>query len=292
MNQWWVGVVGAGILCLVGCRGNVHYTASDWEELVGRPPEATAPSALPPTGEAPSSATQTLQAFTVAGTSAQGSVPWRVSGQSAAVVGQTVQMTDVHGVREATDETMTVTAKQGTFDPKTHDVHLEHDVVATTADGMTLTTDALDWSERTQTLTMVEPLTVTQEQLEITGTGGVAHPELKTMAIAEQVRVTVYPSTIITCEGPLEVDYDHAKATFHEDVHVTDERGELFADQMEVFFNEAREVEQIIAIGHVRILRGDDTAYSDRAVYLQKQGQVFLTGEPRLVLFPRQEDVR
>lgn len=105
-------------------------------------------------------------------------------------------------------------------------------------------------------------------------------------SVAEQVKVTIYPSTIITCDGALEVDYEHAKATFHENVHVTDERGELFADVMDVFFTPSHEISQVHASGHVRIVRGDDTAYSDEAVYLQKEGKVFLTGQPKLVLFP------
>lgn len=119
------------------------------------------------------------------------------------------------------------------------------------------------------------PPTVPAEEHRVTGTSR-----------AEQVRVAIYPSTIITCDGALEVDYDHSKAVFHDNVHVTDERGELFGDVMEVFFTPAHEIEQVIVTGHVRIVRGEDTAYSERAVYVQKEGKVFLTGQPKLVLFP------
>ena len=116
------------------------------------------------------------------------------------------------------------------------------------------------------------------------------HGSFPQSSVAEQVRVSMYPSTIITCDGPLEVDYEHSKATFHDNVHVTDERGELFADVMEVFFTPAHEIDQVVSTGNVRIVRGDDTAYCDRAVYLQKEGRVLMTGQPKLVLLPETKE--
>jgi hypothetical protein len=115
---------------------------------------------------------------------------------------------------------------------------------------------------------------------------GQVRSTLKSPAHAEQVEVTIYPATIITCDGALEVDYENSKAIFHKNVHITDERGELFSDVMEVFFSPTKEIDRVIASGNVRIVRGQDTAYADEATYIQREGKMLLKGAPKLVIFP------
>jgi len=87
--------------------------------------------------------------------------------------------------------------------------------------------------------------------------------------------------TIITSDGPLEIDYQKNIAHFAENVVARDERGHLFADFMDVFYSqETRKVFKIISTGNVIIKTKDgNTTYSDNAIYLADEGKVILGGD-------------
>lgn len=115
--------------------------------------------------------------------------------------------------------------------------------------------------------------------------------------IRETTTEVFAPATVITCNGPLEVDYQSNIAIFRNNVKVNDERGEIFADQMDVYFAtdsedgkkvegiEGMGIDKIICIGNVEIHHGENITYSEKAIYDTETGMLTLTGSPKLVIF-------
>lgn len=91
--------------------------------------------------------------------------------------------------------------------------------------------------------------------------------------------------TMITCDGPLVIDYKKNKATFQNNVKVKDVQGDIFADRIDVYFNkDTRRIRLVVARGNVRIVNEGNVTYSEKAIYLVGQGRVVLPKRPRLVI--------
>ncbi len=233
---------------------------------------------------------QQILAFSLSGYNPDGSKRWDLKGQAAQILDEVVKLSQVVAVAYGKEVNVTLTGDEGTLDKASNDMTLEHHVVATTTDGARLTTDRLNWHAQSQQVTTDAPVMVQKQNMEIEGTAAVAEPELKRVAVQEAITVRVKPSTSITCAGPLEVDYANNIAVFHENVIVTDERGQIFADRMDVWFDpKGNAIRQVTATGHVIIVRGENRTYSDQAEYYADQNKVILSGAPRLEIFSKDE---
>ncbi|MBI4355300.1 MAG: LPS export ABC transporter periplasmic protein LptC [Candidatus Omnitrophica bacterium] len=262
---------------------------------------------------------QQVSTFTVAGYQAGERKKWEVQGASADIMGQQIAMTKVVGTAYGDQETGSITAEQGTMNRESQDIHLEQNVVATTSDGAILKTDQLDWDAQASRVTTDAPVWIARENIESTGRGAEAQPNLKRVSLREDVTVKVHDGPVtapihradpaggalatfvgpskqaaapmtITCNGPLNVDYERNVAVFQDHVHVRDARGEVFADIMDVHFDPATHaVKRVVAYGQVRIIRGPNTAKSERAIYEPARGTVTLSGQPRLDIVPGSE---
>lgn len=90
--------------------------------------------------------------------------------------------------------------------------------------------------------------------------------------------------TVITSDGPMEVDYSKKIAVFDENVFVNDPQGTVRADHMEVYFDkETNDIDQIYCKGDVKIHHQDRTSHSDEAVYETKEQKIILTGNPEIL---------
>ncbi|MDP8229584.1 MAG: LPS export ABC transporter periplasmic protein LptC [Candidatus Gorgyraea atricola] len=91
--------------------------------------------------------------------------------------------------------------------------------------------------------------------------------------------------TTITCDGPLEINYNKNRAAFLNNVKVKDSKGDIFADRIDVYFNDdTRRVRCVVARGNVRIVSGENITYSEKAIYLVNQGRVILPKRSKLVI--------
>ncbi len=97
--------------------------------------------------------------------------------------------------------------------------------------------------------------------------------------------------TTITCDGPLEIDNLKKKATFKENVVVCSEEGRIFADKIEIFFNEEdKKITKIVASGDVQIEREGNKSYSEKAVYFIEQKKIILTGSPQVEIWTKEKE--
>jgi LPS export ABC transporter protein LptC len=227
---------------------------------------------LPPEEEAGISTDQKMMAFSLSGFEKTGKKKWEVQGRSADIVSEVVNLTDVVAKAYGDQSDMTLTADKGSFNRATNDAHFESNVVVTGNNGTKMTTDALDWKNAEQKVVTDKPVEMKSDVKSLKDDGA----EMKT-------------PTVITCDGPMEIDYGKNYAVFNTNVKVNDERGQLFCDTATAYYDaKTRQVSKIIAKGNVKIVRAGSWTYSDEATYLAPEQKVILTGSPRVVMYPEQ----
>ncbi|MCK9555552.1 hypothetical protein M0R36_07025 [bacterium] len=87
--------------------------------------------------------------------------------------------------------------------------------------------------------------------------------------------------TVITCEGPLNVDYNNNIVILNRNVFVEDKYGTIKADKVKLTFNkDEKRIERIEALGNVAIEQEDKTANCEEAVFIMDNRTVVLKGNP------------
>ena len=316
---------------LVSCPAAAFFCGLALLMVMLRPPlaEAAKPAKAPASGGSDGAVSlapagdvnQEVSTFQLSGYRENGQKKWEVSGDTANILEDTVQMTNIVAHAYEPHTTVQLTADHGTLNRTTQDVHLQDHVVAITDDGAKMRTHELDWHQKEEQVTTPAEVWVQRGNIEVTGTGAIAHPNLKHVALEKRITVVMTPKeaeadvakgknkpraadpfaglgpstssaavsqkTTITCSGPLEVDYEKNVAVFHDEVHVVDSRGEIFADLLTVDIDpQTKQIKQAIAQRNVRIIRADNTAFCDEAIYDPAIGKVTLLGAPRLVVHP------
>lgn len=87
--------------------------------------------------------------------------------------------------------------------------------------------------------------------------------------------------TRITSEGKLVIDYHKNIADFYDKVVVNTQGGIMKSDFLKVVFDSSgKEIEQMVAQGHVFINQQEHEAQSEEAVYYASDGKLVLKGNP------------
>jgi lipopolysaccharide export system protein LptA len=189
-------------------------------------------------------------------------------------------------------------------------------VVITTSSGARLTTNSLDWDRKEQLVTTRDPVNIVKDDMTIDGQGVRANTGFKIVSLEKDVKVKINNTEVpgqpkkekieITCDGPLEVDYQKNLATFHDKVKVHTQDGLIESDSMEVYFSgdkapadqpkpaqseelNGSKIDKIIARGSVKITRGQNLSFSEEAVYSARERKITLTGRPKLVIFSEEK---
>ncbi len=211
-----------------------------------------------------------------------------ISGDSADIFSRNVALINVIAKAYAEESPVTVTADQGTFDKVTGNVYLRNNVVATSENGTRLITEQLDIRPSSNQIGTDVDAKLKKDNIHVEGTGALSDSELHKVTFKKNVTVVVQdpntPSktpTIITADGPLDVDYKNNTAHFSKNVVSQDDRGKLKADYMDVFYGgTSHRVAKIVARGNVVVeSKEGNTTYSDTAVYLADTGRVILGGD-------------
>lgn len=233
---------------------------------------------------------QTIKSFSLVGYSEAGKKKWEIEGAVAQIFADVVNLSSIAAKAYGEETQVTLTADEGTFDKTNNNVQLNKNVTAVTDEGTKLTTDSLTWDAKTDSIVTDKRVLVEKENLTVEGNGAVAQPGLKQVKLNNDVTVKVKPQTVITCDGPLEVDYKNNIAYFNNNVLVEDDRGKISSDKMEVFFQpKTKTIDKVIATGNVKIVRGENTTYSEQATYTAADGKVVLTGQPKLVIYNQEQ---
>lgn len=198
---------------------------------------------------------QQILTFTIGGFTTGGKKDWELEGKSANIDGDIIDLNTITLKSYKDNNNMVLTSDNGRFDRSKSYLHLYNNVVMTNADGMKMTTDALDWSMKTKEITNDSFVTITKGTMKVTGTGLYGQTDSKKAQLKKDVTVNIEPSTVITCKGALEIDYDKNIATFNKDVVAIDKRGTITADKADVYFNpEKRSMEKVILTGNPKVI--------------------------------------
>ncbi len=233
---------------------------------------------------------QKFQGFNLQGYDKSGNKTWDVNGETADILDTQVEMTNVDANAYG-DQEVNIKARKGTIDKLSGNMVLKDDVVITTDQGDTLTTEELNW-ERTKDLVYTEEdVLIVNDRMTTTGKGALVHPNQKTAILKEDVTVKVKTEPkksdskimTITCDGPMEFDQVKRELTFNNNVVAEQEGRQLKADKMVIYMDEGmKQLKEMVCTGHVLVSQGENQSYSEKAVYRAADQKMILSGSPKL----------
>ncbi len=252
--------------------------------------------------------TQQIGDFSLSGFGDKGKKSWDLAGKSADIFNEVVKLKEVKGNHYAQKDNINLTADNGDFNKKSAVVHLQDNVVITTSSGAKLTTDSLDWDRKQQIVSTLDKVNLERADMNLSGVGAKGHTALKQVVLEKNVRLDITPldkeknkkeKIAITCDGPLDVDYEKNIAIFNNNVKVEKSDLTIYSDKMQVYFSPKQEegkaavegavisssINKIVAQGNVRILRGENISYSQEAIYNALDKRITLTGKPQIVIY-------
>ena len=245
---------------------------------------------------------QQMNDFSFQGLSQGGKKAWEVRGKSADIFSDIVKLTSVNADVYGEEENINLVGDKGTYDKSTGKIHLQDNVVVTTTGGGKLTTNYLDWDRESQRVSTEDVVNIQRQNIKAVAKGLEGDPNLKKISLKDDVTVEIQEAleetksddplfsskepTIVTCDGPLEIDYEKEIAIFNNNVKVDQkEQGVMHADKMEAYFDfKVKKILRIKSIGNVKIVKDGNTSYSDEALYSAADKKMTLTGRPRLVI--------
>ena len=261
--------------------------------------------AMPTTGESD----QQINDFSLAGYGDKGKKTWDIAGKTADIFADNVKLKKITGNMYG-DENVKLTADKGDFNKAEGKMHLEQDVVITTDSGARLTTDSLDWDRKNDLVATPDKVNIVRENMIAEAIGATGKPALSKVSLEKEVKVQILPASekdkppateeekiVITCDGPLSIDYEKNFATFNNNVKVERQDSQIYSDKMDIYFNrntgnkESKpgimnsKIDKIIARGNVKIVRGLNISYSDEAIYSALDNKITLSGRPKLILY-------
>jgi len=258
-------------------------------------------------------AEQNLADFNLSGFSDKGKKSWEISGKSADIFSEIVKIKDLTARLYRDEEDIELKAKEADFNKTSGFLNLKNDVLITTTKGATLTTDTLNWDRTQQIISTKDRVDIQRDNIIASALGAFAQTDLKKVNLEKAVSVQINPKDsdvsnfesnkiTITCDGPMEIDYDKNNAIFYNNVKVVKEDIQIYSDRLEVYFlketiktgqttNPETQIKNIIASGNVRIIRGDNVSFSQEAIYEPQDKKIILKGSPRLIIYPKEEEL-
>ncbi len=231
---------------------------------------------------------QRVYSFSFSKYTESGEKELEIEGDSADILSQNVELINVIAKAYAEESPVTITADEGSINRSTSGIMLHKNVVATTETGTRLVTEQLQIDPDDKSMDTDVQAKVKKDNINIEGMGASSDSQLNKVIFKKNVTVVIQDPesqkgipTIITSDGPLELDYKRNIAHFTRNVNAQHPRGILNSDYMDVLYDkDSRKVSKIIARGNVVItsIEGNKT-YSDNAVYFADQGRVVLGGD-------------
>ncbi len=231
---------------------------------------------------------QRVYSFSFSKYTGNGEKELEIEGDSADIFSQNVALINVIAKAYAEQSPVTITADKGSLNRSTSNIELKNNVVATTENGARLMTEKLQINPTEKRMETDEEAKVKKDNIHIEGMGATSDSQISKVTFKKNVTVVIQDPdsekktpTIITSDGPLDVDYKRNLAHFSKNVIARHEQGMLNADYMDVIYEkDTKRVSKIIARGNVVVISKEgNKTFSDNAVYLAKEGRIILGGD-------------
>ena len=248
--------------------------------------EEDIPGNTPQSNNSQEQLTEKVKSFSISGFSDSGKKTWEMEGRSANILDDKIDLTDITANSFGDDVKVNLKADEGVFTRKNNDIELKKNVVIVTDEGTRLTTELLNWDAKKELVYTDKSLLIEREDMDITGTGASAKPDLRLAQLNKDITVkTKDPEAVITCDGPLEVDYDKNIAYFNNNVKLTDPETVIDTDKATAYFEpQKKSLTKVVCEGKVKITRGEDVTYAELLTYLPGEGRVILEGRPKIII--------
>lgn len=199
--------------------------------------------------------------FNLEGLTERGVKKWDVKGESAEAISENkVKLDNIIASAYGEESEAVITADEGVYDRAKNNVVLEKNVHATILATQGFTGDFVE------------------------GSGQIKDKKKPDAAKGEKPRKA---KTVITCDGEVQFDYEKNQVYFFKNVKVVSEDGTIDADKITVNLDpNTRRLKEIVADGNVKIVRDDNTTFSQKASYSETDKKVTLSGKPKLILSP------
>jgi LPS export ABC transporter protein LptC len=227
-----------------------------------------------------------VKVFSIAGFSDTGKKAWEMHGKSADIFSEIIDLYDINADSYGGNVKVNLKADRGIFNRKTNDIELTSNVRILTDEGTALDTDTLTWDADEELVHTDARVFIKRKDMDIAGTGAVARHSLKIAQLNHDINVDLKePPAVITCDGPLEVDYEKNIAYFNNNVEVIDKETSIKTDKAIAYFEpKNKSLKMIFCQGNVRIKRGEDITYAKQLTYIPAQGRVMLEGRPKIII--------
>ena len=253
---------------------------------------------------------QKIVSFNLTNYTEKGGKKWELRGETANIMEEIIYLTSI-SANTYDEPSIKLISDDGTYNKKTRVVFLTNNVVVTTSDGMTLNTDSIEWDGATDVIFTPDIVKVKRSDVVATGLGAKAFPQMKKVRLEEDVVVQLMRDAMggaplddleenldnekkhkatITCDGPLEIDYENNIAIFNNNVKVDDQRGQIYSNIMQAYLDPvSKNIFKVVAEGDVRVVREEDSTFSERAVYTTADQKIVLLGKPKIFIHADEE---
>lgn len=234
-----------------------------------------------------------IKGFYLANYKDDGEQDWEVKGQEALIHDNYVDIDIMDAKYYTEDDTVSVKSKKARLDRDNLNVELKEDVHVENEEGMTLVTDSLNWKRNESMIETNDWVEVENKTMSIKAKGMEADTELKKVDFSNNVAVKLPDEKnkrfiLVTCSGPMEIDYNDSTAIFNNDVVVENKEGTLFSDKATVYFDSQNKgILKVISEGNVKIIKDENVTVAEKATYLGPEERLILEGSPRLIYFPQ-----
>ena len=202
-----------------------------------------------------------VMSFDLEGLTEKGAKNWDVKGDSAESISETqIKMHNIEAKSYGEDSQAVITASSGVYDKAKNNVRLKDDVIATILSTQNGTKEVFGFPESTPP--------------------GQANIKKKSGASSKKSK------TIITCDGDVLFDYQNNRVYFNKNVKVTSDDGSIDADKITIYLDPiTRKIVEIVAEGSVKMVKGENVTYSEKATYVESEKRMALTGQPKIVMY-------
>ncbi|MBF0494394.1 MAG: LPS export ABC transporter periplasmic protein LptC [Candidatus Omnitrophica bacterium] len=230
---------------------------------------------------------QKMLTFSIDGRSTKGVRQWHLEGRTAEIMGEAINLDTLEAVAYGDKFSVNIESDSGVYRKDKSEVELIGHVKVTSEDGGILMTDRAVWSHATKDITTETLVSIERKELVAVGKGGMANSEKKIAKLLKDVTVKLEPSTLIHCDGPLDIDLNTFVAVFYNNVKVKDKDGKLTADKLIVTIDQAkRKISEVIAEGNVKLYKGNSYTICEKVRYTDGTKSVEFLGRPKIVIAP------
>jgi len=227
-----------------------------------------------------------VKVFSITGYADSGKKSWELEAKSADILSEIINLFDINADSYGHGVKVNLKADKGIFNRSDNGIKLNENVRIVTDEGTKLFTESLDWDAKHELVSTQDTVTIERKEMTVTGRGAKALPNLSIVQLLNEVKVDLrQPKAVITCDGPLEVDYNKNIAYFYSNVKVIDEEALIKTDKATAYFEpKEKALKSVFCEGNVVIERGMDITYAKKLTYLPEQHRILLEGRPKIII--------